>query len=165
MSIVPQSTNYARNHRKVFFSNSKMSHFKAKLEAQLLRADQMIETSTMTMELNIERSLSAIKSSNILAMDNCHKSQKISESLIRSEVILQKKIIWRIINIGNFNKPGWGFYDQELNYILTIVTLLFDLVFIWMRVTVTIVVDRLYTLQIPKLKKHEILLSGLAWAG
>ena len=69
-----------------------MSHFKAKLEAQLLRADQMIETSTMTMELNIERSLSAIKSSNILAMDNCHKSQEISESLIRSEVILQKKL-------------------------------------------------------------------------
>ena len=69
-----------------------MSHFKAKLEAQLLRADQMIETSTMTMELNMERSLSAIKSSNILAMDNCHESQEISESLIRSDVILQKKL-------------------------------------------------------------------------
>ena len=68
-----------------------MSHFKAVLEDQLLLADQMIETSTMAMELNMKRSFSAIKSLNILATNDCHESQEISESLIRSEVILHLK--------------------------------------------------------------------------
>ncbi len=55
-----------------------MSHFKAKLEAQLLRADQLLETSAMTMELDMERTLSEINSPSILAMDHCHGSQEKS---------------------------------------------------------------------------------------
>ncbi len=68
------------NIKKFFPKNLKMSHFKAKLDVQLLRADQILETSAMPMELDMERTLSEINSTSLLAMDHSNESQEKSTS-------------------------------------------------------------------------------------